>query len=82
MPASPCLSPFSLSAVDHYADENESDESCLVSLGQSFRIFPENTGRKRQFHRLRPLFCEKERKNRFFSYIIIKKLLTNPKYPW
>ena len=33
MPASPCLSPFSLSAVDHYGDENESGESCLVSLG-------------------------------------------------
>ena len=78
MPASPCLSPFSLSAVDHYADENENDESCLVSLGQSFRNFPENTGRKRHFHRLRPLFCEKERKKRVFSYIIIKKLLTNP----
>ena len=33
MPASPCLSPFSLSAVDHYADETENDESRLVSLG-------------------------------------------------
>ena len=82
MPASPCLSPFSLSAVDHYADETESDESRLVSLGQSTCFIPEKTGRKRQFLRLRPIFCEKERKNRFFSYIIIKKLLTNPKYPW
>ena len=33
MPASPCLSPFSLSVVDHYADETENDESRLVSLG-------------------------------------------------
>ena len=36
MPASPCLSPFSLSAVDHYADENENSESRLVSLGPTF----------------------------------------------
>ena len=35
MPVSPCLTPFSLSAVDHYADENENAESCLVSLGQT-----------------------------------------------
>ena len=34
MPASPCLSPFSPSALDHYAYETESGESCLVSLGQ------------------------------------------------
>ena len=33
MPASPCLSPFSFSVVDHYADETESVEFCLVSLG-------------------------------------------------
>ena len=33
MPASPCLLPFSLSAVAHYADENENAKSCLVSLG-------------------------------------------------
>ena len=38
MPALPCLLPFSLSVVDHYADENENAKSCLVSLGpgQSF----------------------------------------------
>ena len=36
MPASPCLSPFSLSVVDHYADETENDESRLVSLGPTF----------------------------------------------
>ena len=33
MPALPCLSSFSLSVVGNYADENENDESCLVSLG-------------------------------------------------
>jgi len=36
LPASPCLSPFSLSVVDHYADETENDESRLVSLGPTF----------------------------------------------
>ena len=35
MPASPCLSPFSLSAVRLYADETESGESRLVSLGRT-----------------------------------------------
>ena len=35
MPASPCLSAFSLSVVGNYADENESAESRLVSLGRS-----------------------------------------------
>ena len=82
MPASPCLSPFSLSAVDHYADETENDESRLVSLGQSPCFIPEKTGRKRRNRRLRPNFCEKVRENRFFSSIIIKKLLTNPESPW
>ena len=33
MPVPPCLSPFSLSVVDYYADENENDKSCRVSLG-------------------------------------------------
>ena len=33
MPVPPCLSPFSLSVADYCADENESDESCRVSLG-------------------------------------------------
>ena len=35
MPAMPCLSPFSLSAVRLYADETESGESRLVSLGRT-----------------------------------------------
>ena len=35
MPESPCLSPFSLSAVRLYADETESGESRLVSLGRA-----------------------------------------------
>ena len=34
-PVPPRLSPFSLSAVDYYADENENAESCGVSLGLS-----------------------------------------------
>ena len=34
-PVPPCLSPFSLSVVDNYADENENAESCGVSLGLS-----------------------------------------------
>ncbi len=82
MPASPCLSPFSLSAVDHYADETENDGSRLVSLGQSTCFTPEKTGCKLRFHRFSPYFCEKVRENRFFSSIIIKKLLTNPESPW
>ena len=35
MPASSCLSTFSLSVVGNYADERENAESRLVSLGQA-----------------------------------------------
>ena len=35
MPASSCLSTFSLSAVGNYADECENAESRLVFLGQT-----------------------------------------------
>ena len=37
-PVPHCLSPFSLSVVDYYADENENGKSRRVSLGPSLRL--------------------------------------------